>query len=269
MNSTHNIIHKVARLFAIWLVVIIISSAVGLVFLFTGGVSLFNKVTEGEEISSGTVYDNVEKLEIELSASGLEIIQGDVFSVSCDNSLIKVKNRSGKLKISETSIPFVNYKGTNVILSIPYGTVFETVNLETGAGIIKADALNCKKLDIDVGAGEVNVDLLKVSSNADIEVGVGKLTVMNSELNNLSLEVGVGEGSVTGTLTGKSEIEGGIGKLNLKLTGPKDNYTIKAVAGIGKVEIDGERIKGDYSLGSGSDILDITGGIGSVDISFQ
>lgn len=267
MNSTQSLIHKLSRAFAIWLVVIIIASAVGAVYVFTGGVSLFNKVTDGEEITSTQTYDNVEKLDIELSNAVLEIVQGNDFSVSCNDNRIKVKNSSGKLKVTESSVG--SFDGRKVTITIPQGFVFDAVTVESGAGAVTADTLQCKKFDLEVGAGEVSVDMLKVLSNADIEVGVGELKVMNSEINNLSLEVGVGEGELTGSLTGKSEIDAGIGEVNLTVTQPKDSYTVKAETGIGSMIIDGEEIKGDCVLGGGSNILEISGGIGSVSVNFQ
>lgn len=266
MNSTQNLIHKLARVFALWLVVVIIVSAVGAVYLFTGGVSLFNKVTEGEEITSIQTYENIEKLDVELSNAALEIVQGSDFSVSSYDNRIKVKNSSGKLKVTESSIG--SFDGRKVTITIPQGFVFESVTVESGAGTVTADVLQCKKFDLEVGAGEVSVDMLKVLSNADIEVGVGKLNVLNSEINNLSLEVGVGEGELTGVLTGKSEIDAGIGEVNLTITQPKENYTVKAETGIGSMIIGGERIKGDCVLGSGTNILEINGGIGSIDVKF-
>lgn len=267
MNSTHNLIHKLARIFALWLVVVIIASAVGAVYVFTGGVSLFKKVTDGEEITSTQTYDNVEKLDIELSNAALEIIQGSDFSVSSNDSRIKVKNSSGRLKVTESSV--ASFDGRKVTITIPNGVVFEEIAVESGAGIVEADTLQCKKFNLEVGAGEVSVNKLVVSSSADIEVGVGKLNVKNSEINNFSLEVGVGEGVITGIITGKSEIDAGIGEVNLTVTLPKDNYTVKAETGIGSMVIDGEKIKGDCVLGNGSNILEISGGIGSVSVKFQ
>ena len=78
--------------------------------------------------------------------------------------------------------------------------------------------------------------------------------------------MGVGELDLSAKLSGNSDIDAGVGRLNLNLIG--NDYKIKVDKGIGSASINGNDIKDDTYYGEGSNIIDIDGGVGSIDISY-
>ena len=48
----------------------------------------------------------------------------------------------------------------------------------------------------------------------------------------------------------------------------KEDYTIEVEKGIGTVKIDGQEVK-SQKIGTGNNLLDIHGGIGSININFE
>ena len=86
----------------------------------------------------------------------------------------------------------VGYYNATLTLCIPTGTVFESVNIETGAAKLTVDTLTARSLKLKLGAGDVRFDSLNASSDVDIEGGTGHITVADGTLNNLTLNMGVG-----------------------------------------------------------------------------
>ena len=96
--------------------------------------------------------------------------------------------------------------------------------------------------------------------------GAGEINIDAISMNSLDLDMGVGELSLTSKLTGENKIDCGIGKINLSLIGSLEDYEIFLDKGIGKATINGNKMNADNTYGTGSNKLDIDGGIGSIDI---
>ena len=156
-----------------------------------------------------------------------------------------------------------------MILYVDEDILFNEVIIENGAGTLEIDNLNTKELELDLGAGRVSIDKLNVSDEASISGGAGEISIINSSINNLDLDLGVGRVLLEAILTKDSEINAGIGEIDLNLLGKKDDYKINIDKGLGTVVVDGNEIYDKYSLGSGSNLIDISGGIGSVNVNFN
>ena len=85
----------------------------------------------------------------------------------------------------------------------------------------------------------------------------------------MNLDMGVGKIELTSVFTGKSEIDAGIGELNLNVLGNKEDYTLKVDKGIGSIKVDNENAEDNSTIGDGFNIIDIDGGIGSININFK
>ena len=86
---------------------------------------------------------------------------------------------------------------------------------------------------------------------------------------NLDIDIGVGKIEITSKLTGNCFIDNGIGSAEIKILNSKEAYTIKTSSGIGTVLIDGQSVSKDTTIGSGENLIKISGGIGTVNISFN
>lgn len=193
---------------------------------------------------------NIEALDIDLSAASLKIIVGERFSLSTNIENLTVNSDDSRLYIKQEqkTISIHSTKIGEIILTIPANVKFQYFKL-------------------DAGAGEVDIELLN-TQNAEIEMGAGALTVNGGEIGGLDLDLGVGETNLTATLNGNTTINCGVGETNIILVGQKSDYTLDIDTGIGEITLDKMRIKNDTVIGNGKNELEIDGGVGSINIEF-
>lgn len=167
-------------------------------------------------------------LDINLKSGSLIIKKGDKFGYETSINDLKVTQDNDKLIIKDNRKKFFNNKNNVVTLYIPNDLIFEKVNIEMGAG----------KLDIN-----------------------------HVELNNVTLNLGIGKTNINSTLLGKNTIECGIGKVDLNLDLSADQYAFKLNKGIGEIKLNGKKVKNDTTIGTGTNLIDVDGGIGQINVS--
>lgn len=155
-----------------------------------------------------------------------------------------------------------------VKITIPEGTSFEKVRLETGAVEFTADTLIVDSLIAKMGAGEFQIENLQVSNFAQIDGGAGEITIENGTIHNLNMNLGAGEVGVTAAITGDSKINAGVGELVLKLLGSPDDYSATITKGLGSCAVNGFTYCNGNTYGDGENHLKVSGGVGSVNVSF-
>lgn len=223
-----------------------------------------------DEIKTYQVSSEIHSLDISISAADFTIEYGDTFGVESNLKYLSVSERNGVLTIVDKKTKGNrNYNNAKLTLYIPRDTVFDDVSIETGAAKMTAETLSTASLELKLGAGDVNIEQLNVTSYADIEGGAGEITVSGGALNNLELEMGVGELNMTVALLGNNDLNFGIGKSNLTVLGSKDDYRIDIEKGLGAVTIDGEKVTDFGTSGNGQHSLEIETGVGSVNLKFQ
>lgn len=269
-NQLSKGINIAAKIFAVVLIVGIISGIVEACFGI--GKSIFDKnekepTAVAEQISGSSKVNSDAQIVLDLKATEVTVTLGDEFSYSTDNSYIRVKNDGNSIEIIETEHRTADITNLNIVL--PRDTVFGAFDLDAGAGNITIESLKCRNADIDLGAGNVVIESLEVSGYADIDAGAGQLTIKDGKINNLDFDMGVGETAITSLLTGNSSFDCGVGNLNLNIKAPYDEYCVKIEKGVGAVSVNNERVSSDSVLGSGSNILEISGGLGNITVSFE
>lgn len=270
MIKAQKVIKYIAIGFAIFLIVNIISlAAYGIVSIG----NIFNN-NENNTITEGfkniKTKNKVSKLEIETKGVGITIKKGDKFKIETDNKDIKTKESNNKLLIIEDNNNWFNKTDyTELIIYVPNDYQFDEVSIDNGAGKIEVDTLNTQKLDLDLGAGKVNITNLSVFEEADIDGGAGEINITSSSIKNLDLDLGLGKVNLNSSLYGFNEIDGGIGELIINLIGTENDYQIKANKGLGKITINDEKIQSDTSYGNGNNLIDISGGIGNISINYS
>lgn len=83
------------------------------------------------------------------------------------------------------------------------------------------------------------------------------------------MDLGIGKTTITSILTGENEIDTGIGKLELNLIGSQNDYTLDISKGIGSISLDGKDLKDEEKVGTGSSLVKIDGGVGSIEIKMK
>lgn len=266
MTTLQRIIKYCAIAFAVFLSVSIIGGicgAFGMLSVFFGDDTVGEKKTYA-------ISNEIESLDIDISAADLSVVIGKNFSLESNHKYLSVKEEKGILKISEDKVLFgISHKGASVVLTIPDGFTFDDVTISTGAGKADIDVISANTMDLDFGAGVTRVGCLNVHTRTKVSSGAGKLVILNGEMNDLSVDMGVGELELTGKLTGSSTVDYGIGKAKLTLIGNIDDYRIELDKGVGGATLDGEAMSDEGVYGSGQNRISVDGGVGNLRIQFE
>ncbi len=251
--------HKITKIFAIALAVVIISLILNIVFSIVINISGYN--TKNAYYNK---YDNLTELKIDTSTSKVIIKEGDEFIVSVDNApkRLKVIEDNKVLKIKDNSLKIFSKKTSVITITIP--STLEKIDVEIGTGTLECSNIVANNVKLELGAGKVN--LSEVYFNAStIEGGAGEISIDNSTLNNLKLDAGTGKITIDGKITGDSKIDSGIGEINLNLIG--NDYDFDLDKGIGKITINGNESSNEVKLGTGENKIKIDAGIGNITIN--
>ncbi|MGI6334469.1 MAG: hypothetical protein ACOX1A_07745 [Saccharofermentanales bacterium] len=270
MTTFQKVIKYVAIGFAIFLIISIVGgilSLFGLLGGFLGGFLGGKAVTE--DVETYTVSPNISGLEIKINAADFTIKQGEVFSVESNLKHLTVEDKAGILTIRETKKFTGAHTGAMLTLYIPANMSFKKTVITTGAGRLTVDYLSADTMKFELGAGEVKIDTLIANADISINGGAGKITVSGGALHNLDLDMGVGQLNLTSALTGKNEFDLGIGESNITVIGNKGDYKLDIEKGIGSIIIDGASISNIKDFGHGKNSIDISGGIGAINLKFK
>lgn len=251
--------HKITKIFAIALAVIIIGSIINVVLSIVINISGYNKIN-----AYYNKYDNLTELKIDASTSKVIIKEGDEFVVFVDNATnkLKISENDGKLKVEDNKFS-LSKKNTSII-TITLPTQLDKINIEIGAGTLECSSIIANDFELELGAGKVNLSDVYFNETK-IEGGAGEISIDNSTLNNLKFDAGTGKVTIDGKITGDSKIDSGIGEINLDLIGNDYNFILEK--GIGKITINGNDLTNNTSLGDGLNKIKLKSGIGNIYIN--
>lgn len=260
---------KTVRYCAIGFAAILIVNIIGWAFSLLGWIFVSPETVISEESQSFEFSSDVKDLEIEIPAARLTIKADDceVITVKSNLKNLTAKENGGRLRIKDPTKGKRQLDSAFVEVTYPSGTVFEKVDIDSGAGRFEIVSLSCASFDLDLGAGETVIDSLTVSEQADIDGGAGALTMKNVDICGIDLDMGVGALAFDGILRGRGDISLGVGEAVFALHGEKEGYTLDLEKGIGEITVDGSKV-GNSKIGGGSDIVKIEGGVGSISINF-
>ena len=272
MTTAQKIIKYLAIAFAMFLVFTIISSILGGIYGLAGVLGLKkNTNTENVEIGikqSEQIQELTTYLDIDINYSNLTIKTGEDFVVQSSNNDIEYAQEGNKFKVKEKGyIKFSETAIGDVVIYIPKELVFETVDIDTGAGTVDIETLRTDNLILNLGAGETTIKNI-ISNKTKIDTGAGKLRIKSGNINDLDFDMGVGETDITAKLTGTNKIDTGIGNLKLQLLGDKQDYKFNISKGIGEVKIEDKSIIEDQTIGDGKNNIIISGGVGQIKVGF-
>lgn len=263
MTTLQKVIKCCAIAFAVILIAGIVGGIVRICSFFAGDGTV-------GEMQTYTVSQDITQLVIDIGAADLEIKEGDSFSVQSNLKKLTVEEKNGCLRIIEKQTLFHNtIKDAVLTVTMPTGVVLNKGEITTGAGRVSVAYLSVNSLELELGAGEVNIHRLTAVHTSKIKGGAGKVTITDATLANLDLEMGVGELVFSGALTGNCDWECGVGATKLTLAGSREDYTVSLAKGLGEATVDGTSLADGAVVGSGTNKIDIEGGVGSIKIDFQ
>lgn len=205
-----------------------------------------HEVWEGDVKKTQVNQEDVDALEIHVGGNSLEV------KVSEDDYYYIEQKGEGKLQAYEengvlyvtaimNNVIFGNQPETNIILYVPKDTELEKLDVELGAGTIKASDLNGKEVEFDLGAGYIqwealNADVLK------IEMGAGKVVTTNAVLGDLEVSLGAGDCRVQGELQGNVKVDCAAGNVSLECVGKETDFNYDLSCTAGSIQVEKERI---------------------------
>ena len=83
----------------------------------------------------------------------------------------------------------------------------------------------------------------------------------------LYISTGIGDTKIDSLEVKDAKISAGIGKTTVGLKSKAEDYSIEVSKGIGSITLNGSSVSDDDTIGSGARKLDISGGIGSIEIT--
>ena len=275
MTTAQKVIKYLAIAFAIFLTVSIIGgilSAVGFLGgLFSDDDAAWNDVIG--ETKTYTFTSEISDLNIQINAADFYIKEGNSFSVESNLKNLEVDEKNGCLTLKDLTKIKLNgsnaYENAVLTIWVPVGTVFDNVNIKTGAGRFTVDSLSAATIGFELGAGDVTISKLIAEKSANIEGGAGRITISDGAIKNLDLEMGLGQLNLTSALTGDCNLDSGIGEMNVTLLGSKDDYELDIEKGIGNITVDGKNVTDFGSSGNGANEVDIHGGVGAINVRFN
>ena len=258
---------KIIKYFALTLAILLIVGIFGAIVSFV--INIIDSFTprlydeKNTYIYTETKEQEINSLEIKLKISSLKIVSGDFFSIETNNKNINYSVNEDKITIKEKRN--LNFKDSKVIITVPEDKIFDSVIIDTGAGNIDADNLSSIYLKIDGGMGDITFNNLSVTEEIKIEIGVGNIELLDSQINNLEFDGDVGNFRFEGDLFGKSDFDTGIGDIYVEINSDLEDYTVEVDKSIGNIIINDEKINSNYrnNKESSKSIL-IDGGIGNI-----
>ena len=254
---------KVIKYFAYALAIFIIISIFSLVIEIVRGVSgiYIEEDVKNEQIE----YDNY--LILDLTKADLHIKTGDLLKAESDNKNINIKQDGNKLVVKDKKGLFLNKNKTVVNITVPENFEFDYVKIDTGAGNINIERLKSRVLNLDMGAGKLNINDITVNKEANVDTGAGEVIINNAFINKLDLDLGAGKTEFSGIIVGSADIDTGVGNFVMNLRDRIDNYTFDLNKGIGNILVNGDQISTDSKVSNGSVNIEIDGGIGNIEIN--
>ncbi len=269
MTEFQKVIKYIALALAILLAVSIIGGIVGGIGAL---ISIFEDPASDDilgEMETTPLNISLARVDMELAATSLVIENGEEFSLQTNNKNLRIKYTSGILKVSEKQKIGTHPTGLVLILTMPTDHILSSFELDMGAGSVSIGYLTSDKVDMDFGAGEVTIHNLNARKSADIDGGAGKITIRSGLVRDLDLDMGVGELDLGIAPTGRCDMDMGVGSSRITIPMPINNYTVKISRGLGSITLDGQKVSGGTYGIDGGHIIDISGGIGSIDIGFS
>lgn len=267
MKEVQRIIKYVAMTFAVFLIFNIVASI--MLTINTIGNIFYNDDISYEKLKMVDLSSQTTALNIEVSSVNVYIKEGETFKVETDSDFIKSTQDKKQITIEEEEHNWLfSTHHDDLIIYIPKEVSFDSVSLNTKIGKIKIDALYTKNLYLEQGAGKIDIAYLGVSESANLNGGVGELTIGDGAIQQLSLKTGVAKTSITSKILGNSHIESGLGSLDLTLLGEEAAYQLEVDQGIGSMDVYGLKKNNQY-YGYGENFISIDGGIGSIHIQLK
>ena len=232
------------------------------------GESYHFAVPEGETITGISFEFAVGEVKIQTGKT-MELAVTDMFE-----NAISASVRGGVWYITDSLLDSGSVHSDyspDITITLPADAVFEQAEIYLAAGLLSADELMAKEMNLEVDAGSLKIFELVAENSLVVKNGVGEVKVYDAKAKDLSIDNGIGAITLDGAISGHNEVKCGIGEVKLSLTDRRTvDFNYKVECGIGEVEIGDMVLHGDYKNTSydqaETDYFEVDCGIGHVEI---
>lgn len=251
--------------------------------------------------------DTLRNLYIEAGACELHIEESEDeyvrLAVSDDANTLRYHIEDGDLRIVRKSDRTWRLVGINisdtankVYLYLPKGTSLDYMDIEIGAGTMAGTTdsigLTARDVNIEVGAGELEIDNLTVYNEAvlkvgagtirikklvcdvvDMDIGAGELDIDDAAVaKEANIDLGMGSANIGGIITGDLNVDCSMGEVTLDMDDAEQNHNFEINCSMGEVRV-GSRsyssLSSSQTTNNGSDSnYDIDCSMGTVTVKF-
>lgn len=266
-------------------VFIITGMVLGLAGVSLGGVAMaggvYNSWDGEEEFIHEDSFETAERIIVDLNYGTvmLEPYEGEQILVSAErvSSRYRCSLEAGLLRIEDVKNTENLFRKRNnnkrVIIKVPEEIEWESAKLSIGAGKMVLEEFKGREVEINVGAGEVYGENIRVLDKLELENGVGSITLEEIETDKLEINNGIGDVKADGRVDGDTMIKNGIGSVLLTLSGRKEDYNYNVNSGIGSVRVNGnsfgEQAASANLYHGAKKTFDIDCGIGRIDLYLE
>ena len=230
------------------------------------------------------ISDEVKRLDMEFNYGELKFVTGDEFTVSVEGAdtekiqvevqddVLRIYDERKNTKIKTKNLFFgksLNFSNCDITITIPRETRFDRVSLHTGAVEVHVDELYTGILIMEMGVGDIEIESLEVSNYGKVSMGTGDVEIHRGIFNDTDMHLGVGVAEIQAKFTGESGISSGVGELRLILQGNPEEYCVGAYKGVGSVSVEGLCVSGNTCYGTGQNKVNVSGGVGAINIQME
>ena len=135
---------------------------------------------------------------------------------------------------------------TRIVLYLPQNMELFQIFIKNGAGrlMIQKEDLLCQEMDLEIGAGTMEVCSHVTTENLRVQVGAGNVELRNVTAKRMKAKCGVGAFSMCGSIEGDIDVDCGMGKCDLKLNEKEDSYSYQIACALGSVSVNGNATGG-------------------------
>ena len=168
------------------------------------------------------VQETDEEGQIQIAA---EVDEADAFECSVKKGALHIRYRRKKRFLHHA------INTARITLWIPKRKIYSAFTLEIGAGNadLKRLELHCETVNLEAGAGNIDVGVVRECQSAFMKIGAGNVSIESVQASDVRVECGVGNCS-------------------LGLQGRENDYNYEISCGIGEIKINDNRIQ---SIGAG------------------
>lgn len=237
------------------------------------GVEVLNGDFDYEVAYSG----ELRKLEIEIGAHGLEVVEGSGSEIrikgkNCDRIQCYVKEGTLYVKDVGKNKKYTRINNRELVLTVPEGIYWQEAEIDANLGYVIMGTLEAGEVELNADMGSVEVGKL-AADKADLEADMGAIQVQDAQIGRLDASAGMGTITLEGSVQGNVEIEAEMGSVELVLGQAEEDFNYEIYADMGSVTLDGVEYSGmskEQKINNGSGWkMELDSSMGSIDICFE